>query len=147
MDTSYQRPAASDREANAIVVMLGVKVRSSLRERPPPVKEPASSSDTAHSIPAPAATPRQPPSVSYEFRTDKCVNQLPLVGGAIKVRHDTTVIPQRRGLAMAKAQGDRVTWSYAVMVSSAGVVLCIVACGQSLSAGLLHPAAIARTAV
>ena len=56
---------------NAIVVMLGVNDRASLRERPPPAKEAASSSDNAHPSPAPAGAPRQPPSVSYEFHTDK----------------------------------------------------------------------------
>ena len=54
---------------NAIVVMLGVNDRSSLRERPPAAKESNSPSD--HDHPAPAAAPRQPPSASYEFHTDK----------------------------------------------------------------------------
>ena len=58
-------------KANAIVVMLGVNDRAPLRERPPPAKEPASSSDNAHPSTAPAAAPRQPPSASYEFHTDK----------------------------------------------------------------------------
>ena len=56
---------------NAIVVMLGVNDRAPLRERPPPAKEAASSSDNAHPGPAPAGAPRQPPSASYEFHTDK----------------------------------------------------------------------------
>jgi hypothetical protein len=58
-------------KANAIVVMLGVNDRAPLRERPPPAKEPASSSDNAHPSTAPAAALRQPPSASYEFHTDK----------------------------------------------------------------------------
>ena len=56
---------------NAIVVMLGVNDRAPLRERPPPAKEAASSSDNAHPGPATAGAPRQPPSASYEFHTDK----------------------------------------------------------------------------
>src|SRR5262245_28203170 len=58
-------------KANAIVVMLGVNDRASLRERLPPAKEPAPSSDNSHPSTSPAATPRQPASVSYEFHTDK----------------------------------------------------------------------------
>ncbi len=58
-------------KANAIIVMLGVNDRAPLRERPPPANEPASSSDNAHPSTAPAAAPRQPPSASYEFHTDK----------------------------------------------------------------------------
>ena len=58
-------------KANAIVVMLGVNDRSSLRERAPPAKEATSPSD-AHPGPAAAtAAPRQPPSASFEFHTDK----------------------------------------------------------------------------
>ena len=56
---------------NAIVVMFGVNDRAPLRERPAPAKEAPSSSDSAHPSPPPAAAPRQPPSVSYEFHTDK----------------------------------------------------------------------------
>src|SRR5262249_50901653 len=56
---------------NAIVVMLGVNDRAPLRERAPPAKEAASSSDNAHPGPAAAGAPRQPPSASYEFHTDK----------------------------------------------------------------------------
>ena len=56
---------------NTIVVMLGVNDRAPLRERPPPAKEAASSSDNAHPGPATAGAPRQPPSASYEFHTDK----------------------------------------------------------------------------
>jgi hypothetical protein len=48
-----------------------VNDRVPLRERPPPAKEAASSSDNAHPGPAPAGAPRQPPSASYEFHTDK----------------------------------------------------------------------------
>ncbi len=55
---------------NAIVVMLGVNDRSSLRERAPAAKEATSPSD-AHPGPAAATAPRQPPSASYEFHTDK----------------------------------------------------------------------------
>ena len=56
---------------NAIVVMLGVNDRSSLRERAPAAKEATSPSD-AHPGPAAAtAAPRQPPSANYEFHTDK----------------------------------------------------------------------------
>jgi uncharacterized protein len=55
---------------NAIVVMLGVNDRSSLRERAP-AKEAASSSDNAHPGTAAPGAPRQPPSASYEFHTDK----------------------------------------------------------------------------
>jgi uncharacterized protein len=58
-------------KANAIVVMLGVNDRSSLRERAPAAKEATSPSD-AHPGPAAAtAAPRQPPSASFEFHTDK----------------------------------------------------------------------------
>jgi uncharacterized protein len=56
---------------NAIVVMLGVNDRAPLRERAPPAKEAASSSDNAHPGPAAAGPPRQPPSASYEFHTDE----------------------------------------------------------------------------
>jgi len=56
---------------DAIVVMLGLNDRAALRERPLPAKETAASSDNAHPAPAPAAPPRPPPSVSYEFHTDK----------------------------------------------------------------------------
>jgi uncharacterized protein len=58
-------------KANAIVVMLGVNDRSSLRERAPAAKEPTSPSDHDHPTPAGAATQRQPPSASFEFHTDK----------------------------------------------------------------------------
>jgi lysophospholipase L1-like esterase len=51
--------------------MLGVNDRAPLRERAPPAKEAASSSDNAHPGPAAAGAPRQPPSASYEFHTDK----------------------------------------------------------------------------
>ena len=62
---------ATDRP-NAIVVMLGVNDRSSLRERAPAAKEPTSPSDHDHPTPAgPAGTQRQPPSASFEFHTDK----------------------------------------------------------------------------
>ena len=56
---------------NAIVVMLGVNDRSSLRERPPAAKETTSPSDHDHPAPAAADAKRQPPSASYEFHTDK----------------------------------------------------------------------------
>jgi uncharacterized protein len=58
---------------NAIVVMLGVNDRSSLRERAAPAKETTPASNTDHPAPAGAAAgaPRQPPSASYEFHTDK----------------------------------------------------------------------------
>jgi hypothetical protein len=56
---------------NAIVVMLGVNDRSSLRERAPPPKETNSPSDHDHPAPAAADAKRQPPSASYEFHTDK----------------------------------------------------------------------------
>jgi uncharacterized protein len=56
---------------NAIVVMLGVNDRASLRERPPLAKEAAPASDNAHPSTSPAPTPRPPPSVSYDFHTDK----------------------------------------------------------------------------
>ena len=56
---------------NAIVVMLGVNDRSSLRERPPAAQETTSPSDHDHPAPAAVAAPRQPPSASYEFHTDK----------------------------------------------------------------------------
>ncbi len=62
---------ATDRP-NAIVVMLGVNDRSSLRERAPAAKEkPTSPSDHDHPAPAGAGTQRQPPSESFEFHTDK----------------------------------------------------------------------------
>jgi hypothetical protein len=66
---------ATDRP-NAIVVMLGVNDRSSLRERAPAAKEAtakeATSPSDAHPGPAAAtAAPRQPPSASFEFHTDK----------------------------------------------------------------------------
>ena len=61
---------ASDKP-DAIVVMIGVNDRATLRERPPPAKEATSSSDNAHPTPTPAAPPRPPLSVSYEFHTDK----------------------------------------------------------------------------
>jgi len=61
---------ATDRP-NAIVVMLGVNDRSSLRERAPAAKETTSPSDHDHPAPAGAATQRQPPSASFEFHTDK----------------------------------------------------------------------------
>ena len=64
---------ATDRP-NAIVVMLGVNDRSSLRERAPAAKEkPTSPSDHDHPAPAGAGTQRQPPSESFEFHTDKWV--------------------------------------------------------------------------
>jgi hypothetical protein len=50
---------------NVIIVMLGVNDRAPLRERAPSAKESVSSSDNAH------GAPRQPPSASYEFHTDK----------------------------------------------------------------------------
>jgi uncharacterized protein len=57
---------------NAIVVMLGVNDRSSLRERLPAAKEAPSSSGGVNPGPAgAAAAPRQLPSASYEFHTDK----------------------------------------------------------------------------
>ncbi len=56
---------------NAIVVMLGVNDRSSLRERAPPSKEATSPSDNAHPGPATAGAQRQPPSANFEFHTDK----------------------------------------------------------------------------
>jgi uncharacterized protein len=56
---------------NTIVVMLGVNDRAPLRERAPPPKEAASSSDNTHPGPAAAGAPRQPPAGSYEFHTDK----------------------------------------------------------------------------
>ena len=58
-------------KANAIVVMLGVNDRSSLRERAPPAKETTPASNSEHPAPAPAGAQRQPPSASYEFHTDK----------------------------------------------------------------------------
>ena len=58
-------------KANAIVVMLGVNDRSSLRERAPPAKEATSPSDAHPGPAAAAAAPRQPPSASFEFHTDK----------------------------------------------------------------------------
>ena len=61
---------ATDRP-NAIVVMLGVNDRSSLRERAPAAKEATSPSDHDHPAPAGAGTQRQPPSASFEFHTDK----------------------------------------------------------------------------
>ena len=61
---------ATDRP-NAIVVMLGVNDRSSLRERAPAAKETTSPSDHDHPTPVGAGTQRQPPSASFEFHTDK----------------------------------------------------------------------------
>ena len=58
-------------KANAIVVMLGVNDRSSLRERTPPAKEASSPSDNNHPAPAGAGAQRAPPSASFEFHTDK----------------------------------------------------------------------------
>ena len=58
-------------KANAIVVMLGVNDRSSLRVRAPPAKETTPASNSEHPAPAPAGAQRQPPSASYEFHTDK----------------------------------------------------------------------------
>jgi uncharacterized protein len=58
-------------KANAIVVMLGVNDRSSLRERAPPAKETSSPSDNNHPAPAGAGAQRPPPSASFEFHTDK----------------------------------------------------------------------------
>ena len=58
-------------KANAIVVMLGVNDRSSLRERAPAAKEATSTSDAHPGPAAAAAAPRQPPSASFEFHTDK----------------------------------------------------------------------------
>ena len=55
---------------SAIVVMLGVNDRSSLRERAPAAKEATSPSD-AHPGPSAAPASRQPPGASYEFHTDK----------------------------------------------------------------------------
>ena len=62
---------AATEKPNAIVVMLGVNDRSSLRERAPAAKEATSPSDNAHPGPATAGTQRQPPSASFEFHTDK----------------------------------------------------------------------------
>src|SRR4029077_468406 len=59
---------ATDRP-NAIIVMLGVNDRSSLRERAPPAKETPPASNSDHPAPAPAGAQRQPPSASYEFHT------------------------------------------------------------------------------
>jgi hypothetical protein len=50
-------------KANAIVVMLGVNDRSSLRERTPPAKEASSPSDNNHPAPAGAGAQRAPPGV------------------------------------------------------------------------------------
>src|SRR6476660_10191768 len=61
---------ATDRP-NAIVVMLGVNDRSSLRERAPAPKETTSPSNHDHPTPVGAGTQRQPPSASFEFHTDK----------------------------------------------------------------------------
>jgi hypothetical protein len=58
-------------KANAIVVMLGVNDRSSLRERTPPAKEASSPSDNNHPAPAGAGAQRAPPGASFEFHTDK----------------------------------------------------------------------------
>src|SRR6476469_1926216 len=57
-------------KANAIVVMLGVNDRSSLRERAPAATEATSPSD-AHPSPAAATASPRPPSASFEFHTDK----------------------------------------------------------------------------
>ena len=56
---------------SAIVVMLGVNDRSSLRERAPAAKETTSPSETAHPGPAAAGAQRQLPSASFDFHTDK----------------------------------------------------------------------------
>ena len=56
---------------NAIVVILGVNDRSSLRERAPAAIEATSPSDNNHPAPASAGAQRQPPSASFEFHTDK----------------------------------------------------------------------------
>ena len=53
-------------KANAIVVMLGVNDRSSLRERAPPAKEASSPSDNNHPAPAGAGERGAAPSASFE---------------------------------------------------------------------------------
>jgi hypothetical protein len=52
---------ATDRP-NAIVVMLGVNGRSSLRDHAPTAKETTPASNSDHPAPAPAGAQRQPPS-------------------------------------------------------------------------------------
>jgi lysophospholipase L1-like esterase len=51
--------------------MLGVNDRSSLRERAPAAKENVAPPDGQHPPPTSAAPPRQPPSATYEFHSDK----------------------------------------------------------------------------
>jgi hypothetical protein len=62
---------------NAIVVMLGVNDRSSLRERPPAAKETTSPSEHDHPAAAAAGAQRQPPSASFEFHTDNGPSFIP----------------------------------------------------------------------
>ena len=56
---------------NVIVVMLGVNDRSRLRARAPATKESTPPPDSEHPPPATVGPPRQPPSATYEFHTDK----------------------------------------------------------------------------
>ena len=61
---------ASEKPA-AVVVMLGVNDRSTLRERAPATKATAPTADSEHPPPATAAPQHPPPAASYEFHTEK----------------------------------------------------------------------------
>jgi hypothetical protein len=61
---------ASERP-KAIIVMLGVNDRASLRDRPPATKTSTTPPDSEHRPPAVAPPQHPPPGASYEFHTDK----------------------------------------------------------------------------